>query len=89
MTNPARGSWKDWHARFNALRSEGPAARQISRIDSVVFRRSHEELGIEMAGVAVGLMRFFQERREVIVDGLVDALRRAQAEGLGIMHVKA
>lgn len=86
---PGQGKLEHWHARFAALRSEGPAAPQISRIDSVVFRRSHEEPGIELADVAVGLMRYAQERQEVIVDGLMDALRRAQAEGLGIMHVEA
>lgn len=78
-----------WAPKRAKPESEGPAARQISRIDSVVFRESHEESGIEIAGVAVGLMRYAQERQEVIVNDLMDVLRRAQAEGLGIMHVEA
>jgi hypothetical protein len=86
---PDQGKVEDWHARFAAIRSEGVAAPYISRIDSVVFRRSHEVPGIELADVAVGLMRFAQEREEIIVDGLIGAIRRAQAEGLGIMHVQA
>lgn len=86
---PGQGKLEDWHARFAKLKSEGPAAQQISRIDSLDFRRSHEEPGIELADVTVGLMRFAQEREEFIVDGLVEALRRAQAEGLGIMHAQA
>lgn len=82
---PSQGRVEDWQGRFAALRSEGPAARQIR----VVFRKSHEEPGIELADVAIGLMRYAQERQECIVDGLVEALRRAQADGLGLIHVEA
>lgn len=86
---PGQGKPEKWLERFDAIRPRGPAAEQISRIDSLAFRHSHEEPGLELADIAIGLMRFAQERNEVIVDGLGELLRRAQSDGLGIMHVEA
>lgn len=86
---PGQGREQDWHARFVALKRGGPVASRVSRIESLAFRRSHQEPGIELADVTVGIMRYAQERSEFIVGALVEALRRAQSQGLGVIHVEA